>query len=916
MVGLAGLSLIWAAEAKAATFVVTNANDRGQGSLRAAIDQANVAPGADVIDFAIGSGPRTITPLRPLPAVTGPVVIDATTQPGFSGTPLIKLDGSHVRSHPGLVIRANSSAVLGLEIIGWLNGIVIVRSRNSVIGGPRPGDGNVISGNHRNGVDIYGVGATFNLVEGNDIGTAAGGMRPLGNRLEGVAIHRGAADNTIGGPLPADRNVISGNHDDGIDIFSAGAVGNVIVGNYIGTDATGSHALGNHNAGVAIYVGGVDNRIGGPRPGDRNVISANRQDGIDISDRHTRRNLVEGDYIGTDQTGTRPLGNRSAGVALYHGTVDNMIGGAGPGDRNLISANREDGVDMNERGTRGNAVQGNYIGTDVTGRRALSNRFEGVNIYGGPAGNTIGGSRPGDVNVISGNRQDGVDINERDTRRNAVQGNYIGTDMTGTRGLANRSEGVDIYGGATDNTLGGPTHGDRNVISGNGNTGVNIFGGGTRGNRVQGNYLGTDVAGTHALSNRFEGVYIHGQASDNTIGGSRPSDRNVISGNHDDGIDISDKRTRRNFVQGNYLGTDVGGARPLGNRVNGVDVYAGAVDNTIGGPRRGDRNVISANGDQGVDIFGKGTRDNRVQGNYIGADTTGRHALGNHFEGLFVFGGATGNTIGGPRRGDRNVISANRVDGVDIADRGTRRNTVEGNYIGTDTTGEQALGNHSEGLYIFRHASDNVIGGPRTTDRNVISANHVIGVDILGADSDGNRIEGNFIGTDASGRRALGNRFEGVLIFAGARDNIIGGTHSGARNLIANSARFGVEIRGSTTVGDAILGNSLFANGLRGIALRFRANRHAAAPKISRVSVRGRSTRVSGTVTRPGVHVIEVFANPGCANPEGKRLLGSVTTSGSRWSVTVPTSSSGTSVTATSTDIHGDTSEFSTCKAT
>lgn len=916
LLGLAGLALIWTAAANASRFVVTNANARGPGSLRAAIDQANLAPGADVIDFAIGSGSRTITPRRALPAVTSPVVIDGTTQPGFSGTPLIKLDGSHVRSRSGLVIRASSSTVRGLEIIGWSNGIVVVGARDVVIGGSQRGDGNVISGNHRNGLDIYGAGAKLNLVEGNYIGTNEGGTRALGNRLEGIAVHRGAANNTIGGPQPVDRNVISGNHDDGVDIFAAGAVGNVVLGDYIGTDATGAHALGNRDAGVAVYVGGVGNRIGGPLPGDRNVISANRQDGIDISDRHTRRNLVEGDFIGTDATGTHALGNRSAGVALYHGSVGNTIGGSQPGDRNVISANLEDGVDITDKLTRLNAVRGNYVGTDVTGTRALGNRIDGVDMYGGASGNTIGGSMPPDRNVISGNRQDGVDIYARNTRHNSVEGNYIGTDVTGDRALANRFEGVSVFGRAFENTIGGPRAGDRNVISANGDNGVNLFGRGTRGNRVQGNYLGTNAAGTGVLGNRFEGVFIHSGPVENTIGGSRSGDRNVISGNHQDGADLADAGTRDNRVEGNYIGTNATGARALGNRFEGVDIFRGAVDNTIGGRRHRDRNVISANHGDGVDIDGTRTRHNVVRGNYLGIDATGRHALGNSFEGVAIYEGAADNAIGGPQRGDRNVISGNHDDGVDISEPRTRRNVVQGNYIGIDATGVRALGNHDEGVAIFRGPVDNTIGGSQAGDGNVISANHVVGVYIFSGNSTGNRIAGNHIGTDANGRRALGKQFDGVLIFAGARDNVIGGRKSGARNVIANSTRFGVEIRGNNTVGDAILGDALFANGSRGIALRLGANRHAPAPTISRVSVRRGSMRVSGTVNRSGSHLIEVFANPSCSNAEGKRLLASVTTSSSTWSVNVERLPASASVTATATDMQGDTSQFSSCKAT
>jgi YVTN family beta-propeller protein len=123
----------------------------------------------------------------------------------------------------------------------------------------------------------------------------------------------------------------------------------------------------------------------------------------------------------------------------------------------------------------------------------------------------------------------GIVINGSGASGNVIQGNYIGTDVTGTVALANGSNGVTISTGATNNTIGGTTAGARNLISGNSGKGVEILGAGTMGNVVEGNYVGTDVTGTATLGNAFAGIQIDSQASGNTIGGSAPGAGNVIA---------------------------------------------------------------------------------------------------------------------------------------------------------------------------------------------------------------------------------------------------------------------------------------------------------------------------------------------------------------------------------------------------
>jgi len=224
-----------------------------------------------------------------------------------------------------------------------------------------------------------------------------------------------------------------------------------------------------------------------------------------------------------------------------------------------------------------------------------------VGIRGGAEGNTVGGSSPGEGNVMShGGEGDVVEISGSGTDANVVKGNYI---------HSNHGNGVVIGSGARDNTVGGSNPGDRNVISGQtiSGGGVAIAGSGTRGNVVKGNYIGTDPSGTSPLSNGQWGVFITSGAQDNTIGGSSPGDRNVISGNLQEGVFISGSGTTGNVVRGNYIGTNASGTAGLPNGAQGVAIGVGAQDNTIGGTGAGEGNLIAYNEDDGVWVYSDAT---------------------------------------------------------------------------------------------------------------------------------------------------------------------------------------------------------------------------------------------------------------------------------------------------------------------
>ncbi len=361
---------------------------------------------------------------------------------------------------------------------------------------------------------------------------------------DGILIRNGAQSNTIGGSTTGNRNIISGNSDNGVTITDTGTNNNVVSGNYIGTDANGTDELDNSDHGVAIWNDAQFNIIGGTTPGERNIISGNRDFGVLIEG--ADYNVVSGNYIGTDVNGTAALGNSDGGVTIWNEAHFNVIGGTTPGERNIISGNGDIGVII-EDDANNNVVSGNYIGTDVNGTAALGNSWMGVAIWYAQF-NTIGGTTPGERNIISGNYDYGILI-EDDANNNVVSGNYIGTDVTGTNALGNSDAGIAIEW-AHSNTIGGATPGERNIISGNGYTGV--FMDDSTNNVVSGNYIGTDVNGTAPLGNGEDGIVISDDTQSSIVS------YNTIAYNNGHGILVEDEGTRFNRISRNSIHDNAG----------------------------------------------------------------------------------------------------------------------------------------------------------------------------------------------------------------------------------------------------------------------------------------------------------------------------------------------------------------------
>jgi hypothetical protein len=366
-----------------------------------------------------------------------------------------------------------------------------------------------------------------------------------------------SADNVVHGL------VINSCPTHGVNIIGASATGNTVSGNYIGTDASGSSDLGNGQNGVEIRQGAQDNVIGGDSPEERNVISGNTWDGVRIST--GSGNTISGNYIGTDASGSSALANDGTGVSIVGDATNNVVGGDTAAERNVIAASKQYGAYLGGSGVVSNRISGNYIGTDVTGTQDRGNAWGGVIIWEGATYNTVGGDTAGERNVISGNDRQGVAIGDDDTDNNVVSGNFIGTNANGTAALGNSWDGVQVFDGAQNNTVGGQTAGERNVISGNSQRGVHISSSDTNGNTVSGNYIGTDAGGTLDRGNGQDGVRIDASAKNNTVGPD-----NLIAYNDDCGVSVHGSGTSGNTITQNaiYSNDDVGIELVLGGNDN------------------------------------------------------------------------------------------------------------------------------------------------------------------------------------------------------------------------------------------------------------------------------------------------------------------------------------------------------------
>ena len=970
-----------------ATLMVTSTADSGTGSLRQAIldaDNTTANPGQNTIKFNIAtSGVQTITPITPLPFLTNPagVIIDGTSEGGFAGTPLIVLDGSQTGGGNGLAITGGNSTVKGLALehftvfvaalelasnnntvqgdfigtdaagtgfAGNFYGIFVSHgATGNVIGGTTAAARNVISGNRVFGVLFQGSGVSGNLLEGNYIGTDATGTVPLANGFHGVGL-TGAANNTIGGSGPGAANVISGNAVDGVLLFGAGTSGNLLEGNFIGTNTAGSAALPNSLDGVVVDAGATGNTIGGTASTAGNVISGNRRNGVLFNGSGTTGNAVFRDVIGLNALTTAALPNGVNGVAVLAGasgnTIGSTVGGLTTPAAAIIAGNAHFGILVAAGNT---VIQNNLIGTNLSSAAGLGNGVDGIAVIQG-ANNTIGGTATAAGNLISGNGRFGIFLDGTGASGNVVQGNNVGLSLGGTLALANTFDAVALFGGAAGNTIGGTVAAAANVLSGNGRFGVYLSDAGTSGNVVQGNFIGVNRSGS-LLANGSDGVSVLSGASGNTIGGTVAAAANVISGNGRAGVVLGVQGTSNNRVQGNLIGTDTAGTAADPNVVSGVAIVTGASTNTIGGTAAGVANVISGNTGSGIEMEESTTTGNVVQGNLIGTGISGTTALGNGTDGILLHFGVSTNTIGGTVAAAANVIAASKAAGV-LFD-ASSGNVVQGNFIGIDKTQTlPGLGNLVRGVSIVNGSTNNLIGGPVPGAGNIITGNN-LGILINNVGTTGNVVQGNIVGADTTGTPLVKpTNGGGISIGGGASNNTVGGVQSvpfslggtitGAGNIIANNPGNGMTVGSSssdTGTGNEIEGNVIGNNGsdatsFLGIDLgnfgfpnpngssNTGPNHLQNFPTINSVTPISGGVTINYSLTNTtsgATYHVEFFANNNADNfgyYEGQIFLGSDTISGSgSKSVTLNgvTVTAAQHITATATDPNGNSSEFS-----
>lgn len=780
------------------TFLVTDAGDESDEDLgdgiffpktfRSALENADLTSDVDIIDF---DESLTIinaqTSFDDLSAIE-PVLIDGT----IANDGKIILDGTNdwqyalwltggnsflinviMRNFPsgGLVIQGDNNVVQGCEIYnngGF--GINFNSATNCLIGGNiMPDERNIIYGN--TGTSAFGLSFTGNsnnnnLISGNFIGTS-NGVIAAGNEKRGIAI--------FGGNNMTIKNNIICDNDGGIYIDGDQAEGNIIDGNYIGTDISGTIGIGNKD-GTGIFVSeGNNTQI------KNNLISANFN-GIGIMDNATHVN-IEDNSIGTDITGTITIANTNLGILNRSDSI--VITG------NVISGNIGNGIQMFVGS--GGIIKDNFIGTDATGTQPLGNTGYGIRVVFA-TGVIIGGDSLEDGNIISGNWQSGIYLSDLSSVGSLVKNNFIGTDFFGESQIGNSFHGILISRGSSNNKI------IRNLISGNVENGILITPENDQvpqNNIIQENVIGTNSDGDSAIPNQENGIVIDSSAN-NLIGGQNWENGNLISGNLENGVVIQKNGATGNKVQNNYIGTTYDSKDTIPNQFNGILIFD-APNNIVGGKDDEGGNIISGNKLNGISIVGSNSTNNGVYGNKIGVDSTGFIDVGNKQDGIAIHNAGL-NKVGTDIEGWGNFISKNDSIGIFIL----------GSPVGNTIVGNRIIENN-EGIVLF-NTSGNYIGSNTSDFGNIIGFNNKDGISIYGMNdtsSTNNTISRNFIGVRQDDF-PMPNGRDGIYIYGGNENQILW-------NKIGNNLEVGINIENG--VSNQILPNNIFYNGSLGIDL-------------------------------------------------------------------------------------------------
>jgi parallel beta-helix repeat protein len=627
---------------------------------------------------------------------------------------------------------------------------------------------------------------------------------------------------------------------------SAGIVllgnGNTVRDCVSGTDAGGAVSVAN---GIGIAVFGAGNTIG-----PRNVFSGNTWYGVGL--------IGNGNRVFENTIGSTPLprviGNGHSGVAIWG--QNNVVGPQfffrlGPffitfGNGNEIVGNGGGGTGgavysgVTIMGGVRNSVVANRIGVDPAAAAAQGNRGSGVSMQSASRFNTILG------NTISGNGRQGVSVNASDD--NTVDRNRIGTNARGAARIPNEHNGIYIGARSSRNKV------LDNVISGNRLVGVVVQQSAL--NEISGNRIGTDDAGGAPLPNERAGIVMFDAAADNLAGPApapggalgfliylRRPGMNIISANGQSGVFLYGSGTERNRIEQNRIGTDRAGGVDLGNVFSGVTIEDGAKDNRILD------NLISGNDQQGVEIRGAGTDENRVERNLIGLKLAGDAELRNGGAGVYIHTDAAKNYIGYLGVDSGNWISGHDHNGIQIVH--AEHNQIHGNIIGMDKAGGRAIANTSSGIWLRDNANRTEIGTAAAYTRNYVSGNGNNGVRIT--DSNGVKIFTAYIGTDKNGRAPVKNAGHGVDIEGASSDTEVGEVAMG--NVISGNGGAGVRATGSGVVGTRVMANRIGVDEAGGTSLANVDGVYVADTLSTRIGEGGRRMNVISGNTGFGVRI-------------------------------------------------------------
>ncbi len=790
-----GLLLGTGMEVQGVTLTVTTNAVSGAGSLAAAITAANGSTPPNTINFNItGSATIALDTSHVLPDVTGSMTIDGTSQPGYSNNFPKVWCQDNIASPTTIGLRlANATNVVirGLKITGFSTaglyisqgtsnrveacqmisnnvGIYLNGAAYCTVGSTVPSNINAVAGSTSQG--IYLLKGHNHIIEGNLIGVNPTNTTiRLPNATGGVLIDN-SWSNQIISPVGVNQ-IISGNGAYGINILHSNAVGNVIRGNFVGIDNSGFTAVS--NAAQGIWVSDAPGTvIGGTNSSDRNVIGGNGSDGIAIDGVTSSNTLVQGNYIGVSSFGSPGIRNGHHGI--YVQDADGVvIGGAQSGARNVVSGNNYNGIAAASQANNG-VIQNNVVGLSANTSSSISNTAAGI-VLQGVTGWWVGGT-----NIIGGNGGAGIYFMES-ASSNVIEGNLIG--LEGNNFARPNKCGIffDYILGATfGNRIGGTNAASRNVISGNLNEGIALQSCGP--NDMWGNYIGVTAAGA-SLGNGTYGVAVY-DCSGITVGGAASGQGNIISGNGYYGCYFNSGATSNQIV-GNIIGLDpTGTLRTPNGTVSGGGISLGAAWNTIS------NNVVSGNTGSGIYIASSNCL---LTGNIIGLASNGVNIASNSQYGVGMIG--NGNRVGGASPALRNIVGGNGNYGINASS--VTNTTFAGNYIDVDRTGTNLVANQTYGLSIWGGAS-NTVGGRTAAERNIIGHLEI-------TSSTRNTVQGNNLGVDARDNGM--SNIDYAVYLTGASSNMIGGSETGAGNLIAGTSAGVSLMLGSN--GNIIQGNNI-----------------------------------------------------------------------------------------------------------